>query len=521
MLFNSYIFIFAFLPLALAGFFLLGRLRQKEYALGFLTAASLFYYGWWNPVYLWLIIFSMIFNYALGVRLGRHAENEKTGNRILLWLGIAINLGFLGYYKYANFFADNLNALFGANFALGRIILPLAISFFTFQQIAYLVDAYRGETREYNFIHYCLFVVYFPQLIAGPIVHHKEMLPQFAGADIYRPRARWLGIGLTLFVLGLAKKVILADGVARFATPVFTAADAGEALTLVEAWTGLLAYTFQIYFDFSGYSDMAIGLGAMIGIRLPLNFNSPYKAVNIIDFWRRWHITLSRFLRDYLYISLGGNRHGKARRHVNLMLTMLLGGLWHGAGWSFVIWGGLHGAYLAINHGWHAVRKKHHGGTLPALTPGWAWTSRTLTLLAVMLGWVFFRAGTLGGASGMLRGLLGGNGLALPAGYLDKLGGAGQAMANVGVQFREVPLFCGIPGLLLLAGLFLIVWFLPNTQEIFGEENVGIGEREPLSSHWRWLRWRPAIGWALLAAGLSLYAVYRINEANEFLYYQF
>ncbi len=521
MLFNSYIFIFAFLPLTLAGFFLLGGLRQKEYALGFLTAASLFYYGWWNPVYLWLIVSSMIFNYALGMRLGRHAEGGKTGNRVLLWLGVAINLGFLGYYKYANFFADNLNVLFGANLALGQIILPLAISFFTFQQIAYLVDAYRGETREYNFIHYCLFVVYFPQLIAGPIVHHKEMLPQFARNDIYRPQARWLALGTTLFVLGLAKKVILADGVAVLASPVFAAADAGESLTLVEAWTGLLAYTFQIYFDFSGYSDMAIGLGAMIGIRLPLNFNSPYKAVNIIDFWRRWHMTLSRFLRDYLYISLGGNRQGKARRHVNLMLTMLLGGLWHGAGWSFVIWGGLHGAYLAINHGWHAIRKRRHGGVLTPLPPAWAWASRMLTLLAVMLGWVFFRAGTLDGANGMLRGLVGGNGLALPAGYLAKLGAGGETLANLGIQFREVPLFCGFPGLLLLAALVLVVWFLPNTQEILGESNPGLGECTPLSTRWRWIQWRPAIGWALLIAALSLFAVYRINEANEFLYYQF
>ena len=333
MLFNSHIFIFFFLPITLLVFHQIGRRGKHRLAISWLVAASFFFYGWWNPPYLGLILISILFNYVLGVSLSRIPR------KTLLIVGISGNLALLGYFKYANFFTDTLNALTDANIALQQIVLPIAISFFTFQQITYLVDAYRGETQEYNFLHYCLFVTFFPQLIAGPIVHHKEMLPQFAEKSLYKIKADNLAVGVTIFIIGLFKKVILADGIAVYATPMFDAAEWYDSLTFFEAWCGALAYSLQLYCDFSGYSDMAIGIARMFGVKLPINFYCPYKAHNIIEFWRRRHITLSRFLRDYLYFPIGGNRRGVSRRYVNVMITMLLGGLWHGAGWTFVVWG--------------------------------------------------------------------------------------------------------------------------------------------------------------------------------------
>ncbi|MCK4501442.1 MAG: MBOAT family protein, partial [Desulfuromonadales bacterium] len=299
MLFNSYIFISLFLPITLVVYYLIGGQGKHRVAISWLVGASLFFYGWWNPAYLGLIITSMLFNYAVGISLGKNDTSHRS-TRLILALGVAANLALLGYFKYANFFVNTLNNITETTYHLETIILPLAISFFTFQQIAYLIDAWKGETREYSFLHYSLFVTFFPQLIAGPIVHHKEMLPQFAKDITYKFKHENISIGLTIFLLGLFKKVIIADSAAKYSTPIFDAAEDGMTLSFIEAWIGALSYTFQLYFDFSGYSDMAIGLARMFGIRLPLNFNSPYKANNIIDFWRHWHMTLSRFLRDYL-----------------------------------------------------------------------------------------------------------------------------------------------------------------------------------------------------------------------------
>ena len=341
---------------------------------------------------------------------------------------LPFNLALIGYFKYAGFFVSTVAALSGAEWRIEAIVLPLAISFFTFQQIAFLVDAYRHESSERNFLSYCLFVTFFPQLIAGPIVHHKQMLPQFARPGTFSFQPHLVSLGLTVFVLGLFKKVVLADSVAVYGTPVFAAADAGNTLTFFEAWGGALAYTFQLYFDFSGYSDMAIGLALIFGIRLPINFESPYKALSITDFWRRWHITLSTFLRDYLYIALGGNRRGPVRRYINLALTMLLGGLWHGAGWTFVVWGGLHGVYLVVNHAWHRV-----------VNPDWV-TSRlyrlaawSITFLCVVIGWVFFRSESFSGAVAMLQAMAGFNGAALDV----RLAGPLSILAPSGGNLRE------------------------------------------------------------------------------------
>ncbi|MDY6896734.1 MAG: MBOAT family protein, partial [Cyanobacteriota bacterium] len=390
MLFNSLEFIFLFLPITLLAFFQIGKTGNYRFAIAFLVAASVLFYGWWNPPYLILLIFSLIFNYFIGSALSNKFKIYFS-KKLLLTLGIIVNLALIGYFKYANFFLSSVSGLVGKNFDIENIVLPLAISFFTFQQIAYLVDAYKGETKEYNFLDYCLFVTFFPQLIAGPIVHHKEVMPQFADKSTYRFNLENMAVGMTIFSMGLFKKVVFADNIAVYATPIFKAASEGVAPALFEAWIAALAYTLQLYFDFSGYSDMAIGIARMFGIKLPINFNSPYKAISISDFWRRWHITLSNFLRDYLYIPLGGSRKGEIRRNLNLLITMLLGGLWHGAGWTFVFWGGLHGTYLVINHQYRSLRKRlgHDLRNTNWLDRGFGWL---ITFVAVVIGWVFFRA---------------------------------------------------------------------------------------------------------------------------------
>ncbi|RUM63927.1 MAG: MBOAT family protein [Sulfurospirillum sp.] len=391
MLFNSYEFIFFFLPLVYLCYFLLQRYTRPVYAKVFLVLSSLFFYSWWNPVYLPLILGSMLFNYLVGRQLSR--QNRP---KYLLIIGVGANLALLGYFKYADFFISNANFLFGTKIPLLHLVLPLAISFFTFQQIAYLVDSYRHETKEYNFLNYALFVTFFPQLIAGPIVHHKEMMPQFSDATNRHPRAANIAEGLFIFAIGLFKKAVIADTFAVWATEGFSHPDA---LHFADAWITSLSYTFQLYFDFSGYTDMAIGAALLFNIRLPQNFDSPYKATSIQDFWRRWHITLSRFLRDYIYIPLGGNRKSEPRTYYNLMTTFLLGGIWHGAGWTFLFWGALHGAALVLHRLW-----KKAGKTMPLIL---AWF---VTFMFINISWVFFRAKDFHDAFLVLKGMSGYNG---------------------------------------------------------------------------------------------------------------
>ncbi len=511
MLFNSYGFIFLYLPLVLIGFFQLARWR-RDAAAAWLAAASLFFYGYWNPVYVGLLLASIIGNYWFGRRIA------DTGKKSVLVLAIGVDLALLAYYKYANFFLDSVNSLAGTHWSLGTIILPLGISFFTFTQIAFLVDTYQGKVKEYNFIHYVLFVTYFPHLIAGPVLHHKEMMPQFARVETYRFSHENLAVGLTIFCLGLFKKVMLADGLAGYVAPVFDAPAAGVAPTLIEAWGGALCYSLQLYFDFSGYSDMAIGLSRMFGVTLPLNFHSPYKAVNIIDFWRRWHITLSRFLRDYLYIPLGGNRHGTLRRYGNLFATMLLGGLWHGAGWTFVVWGALHGAYLTANHAWHALRcRLGQNPQQPLPRPAHA-LSVLLTFLLVVVAWVFFRASDFHSAWVLLHAMLGGNGLELPDAWLPKWGAVGSWLVAQGVAFTPQH------GLLPTGALnwvwisLLIVWFAPNTQQILAAHQPALDMPPGAAKR---LLWRPSVPAALLVWALAFVAIINLNRQSAFLYFQF
>jgi len=507
-LFNSYIFIFLFLPLAVAGYFISARLSGRTAAMLWLIAASLFFYGWWNPSYLWLLGVVMVFTYLAGRALSARPDKR------LLAFAIAVDLGVLVYYKYANFLVDNAAAVTGQDWSLGRIVLPLAISFFTFQKIAYLVDSYRGLTKGYNFIEYTLFVAFFPQLIAGPIVHYKEVLPQFRLPETFRPQAENFAVGLTIFAIGLFKKAVLADGIAVYATPVFTAVQGGTHPDLLTAWAGALAYTFQLYFDFSGYSDMAIGGARLFGIKLPQNFNSPYKAANIIDFWRRWHMTLSRFLRDYLYISLGGNRKGEARRYLNLFITMLLGGIWHGAGWNFVIWGALHGFYLTANHGWRRIAPA--GLETAAAYRLAAWT---LTMLAVVVGWVFFRAPTLEVAMRMIAGMAGLNGVALPQALEMRLGGLATSLEAMGVTFSMVGGAAFVLSWTWIVVLFILACFFPNSQELMGRFKPVI-DAAPAGQARR-LLWKPDAGWAFGAAIVAVGGVLALTRVSEFLYFQF
>ncbi len=524
MLFNSYIFILLFLPLSVLGFYLIGARGHHRIAVSWLVSASLFFYSWWNPAYLSLILTSILFNYALGVSLTNAGLTDKS-KKFALAFGVSANLGLLGYFKYANFFVDNINNVFGISVELAPIVLPLAISFFTFQQIAYLVDAYQGETKEYNFLHYCLFVTFFPQLIAGPIVHHREMLPQFAQNAAYRFNHEHLAVGLTIFIIGLAKKVILADGVAVYATPVFDVAYTGQTLTFFEAWGGALAYTLQLYFDFSGYSDMAIGLARMFGIRLPLNFHSPYKAINIIEFWHRWHMTLSRFLRDYLYIPLGGSRKGPVRRHANLMATMLLGGLWHGAGWTFVAWGALHGLYLIVNHVWRAFRVKlGHDLRHPGSIMGRA-SARILTLLAVIVAWVFFRAESFDAAIHVLEGMAGVNGFILPGSAFEQFGWSVRVLlTEMGWRFDNSvnELIQGPAELVWIVALMMIALFFPNTQQIMSKTKPVLDSRvKYIDQSSNVLQWQPTRAWATGIALVAICCLVAMGQISEFLYFQF
>jgi len=495
MLFNSYVFIGAFLPATLVVYRLLCLTGHPRLPFLWLVVASLFFYGWWNPIHVPLLMASIVANYLLGMKLTTPGISP-TAKRSLLIFGITANLAVLAYFKYSMFIVENAGALTGLDFGIQAVVLPLGISFFTFQKVAYLVDAAEGKAAEYRFLDYCLFVTFFPQLIAGPIVHHREMMPQFRRPEAMRFSHGDFAMGLTFFTAGLWKKVVLADTLATYATPVFSAASE-QVLTAGEAWTGAIAYALQLYFDFSGYSDMAIGLGLLFGIRLPFNFASPYKAVNIIDFWRRWHMTLSKFLRDYLYVPLGGNRQGSTRRYVNLFLTMLIGGLWHGAAWTFVIWGALHGVFLIVNHGWRALRTAL-GWTSDETAAG-RWAARGLTFLCVTVAWVFFRAESVGDAMEMLRAMAGLNGWTVAP-----LSLADIHPANIFEYRHEI----------LITVLLVVAFTAPNTQEWIMSEG-----RERLT--FVVPRWRFTPIWAGVAAACFLFTLTRLSAVSEFIYFNF
>ena len=494
MLFTTATFAFLYLPIVLIGYYVLGS-RSGTWAAAWLFAASVFFYGYWMPAFTLLLLFSIAVNFALGMRI---ASRPSRGASARAWLAVAVvfNLGLLGYFKYANFFVDNLNAALGTQWRLGEVLLPIGISFYTFTQIAYLVDTWAGKVNEVRPVHYGLFVTYFPHLVAGPVLHHAQMMPQFADSLVYRFDSTRFWGGLTIFGIGLFKKVVLADGIAPYADAVFMPVDGGAVPDPAEAWIGALAYTFQLYFDFSGYSDMAIGLSWMFNIRLPLNFDSPYKALSISDFWRRWHISLSTFLRDYLYVPLGGNRKGEPRRYVNLGITMVLGGLWHGASWSFVIWGALHGMYLMVNHAFRALAE--WAGWLQCLDSSRVFqvASWAVTFVAVVFAWVFFRAETLPGAWRMVQAM---------AGRVSGEAESGILLWNAGLNPAVASGWCIVLGVIAVA--------LPNSNR-FGESLLGHLRAKGDSA--------ATIGGAALVAVVALVVVNSARDSiSAFIYFNF
>jgi len=495
MLFNSTEFLFAFLPIVWCGYAIAARLGWSRGLVVWLGAASYVFYGWVEPRLVVLLALSTVFNFIAGwgIARARDAGRERSAT-LLCGLAVAADLVLLGYFKYTNFLLETLGTLGAPMSNIARIALPIGISFYTFTQIAFLVDTRRERGHDPRFLDYVLFVAYFPHLVAGPILHHRDTIPQFRRSVERGSGTTDAALGVSIFIIGLAKKVLIADNLAPFADAVFGASMTG-APSFASAWAGALAYTFQIYFDFSGYSEMAIGLSLLFGVRIPLNFASPYRAASVIDFWRRWHMSLSRFLRDYLYISLGGNRRGAKRRHLNLMLTMLLGGLWHGAGWTFVLWGGLHGFYLVANHLLRAVRPPRPDGD-----PAWSlWAKRFVTFIAVVIAWVVFRAETPSSALRVLAGMsgMGGDDVPFP-------GGAYVVWAWS-------------------AGCLAIVWLLPGVHRIFATHrvtteipaSVADGPAYGISL------WRPNSIWAICLAFAAATVVLVLSEYSPFLYFRF
>lgn len=487
MLFNSLQYIFLFLPSAAAGYFILNSHTRHRLAMAWLVLASLFFYGYWNPAYVPFILLSIGFNYGIATALNHLSDFRRS----VLVVGVCTNIFLLGYYKYANFIVDNLNTLAHTDLHLHKIVLPLAISFFTFQQVAFLVDTYRREAPQPGLLDYSLFICFFPQLIAGPIVHHAELIPQFN--DPRKNGIRWdnIALGLFLFAIGLFKKCVIADSLAVFADQGF---DHSTSLSIYAAWLTTLSYTFQLYFDFSGYTDMALGSARIMNITLPANFNAPYRALSIRDFWRRWHITLSRFLRKYLYIPLGGNRSGEAKTYVNLFLTFLIGGIWHGAGWTFLAWGALHGAGIVVHRAW-----EKSGFRLPR------WLSWVTTFTFVSFCWVFFRANSFQDAFKVIGGMLDFHGLSLH-GLHAFLAEQSGFLADYGVHLpiRTISLGVNTATLVSIAFCFGVVKWGQNSGEIM-------------------TKYRPQVSTALYSSILLFFGLLTFfsDIPSKFIYFQF
>ena len=508
MFFNSLAFIFLFLPAVVVSYFFICRKLGGGQIL--LTVASLLFYFLLTPEYLPLLLVSIAFNYIIGLLLIRSKQNSNQVKMMpyILWLGILADLGLLGYYKYFNFVIVNLDQFFGLSIPAQQIILPLGISFFTFTQIAFIVDTYRGNVERVNPLSYVQFVTFFPHLIAGPIYHHVDIIPQME--DKTKCQMNWTNIhlGVFFFFFGLAKKVVIADTLATVATPIFAAVAHGGTPMLIESWFGALAYTLQIYFDFSGYCDMAIGIALLFNIRFPVNFYSPYKVTSIIDFWRCWNITLSNFLRDYLYIPLGGNRYGLPDQICNLLITMLLGGLWHGAGWTFVIWGGLHGMYLVINHLWRKTGLLLH-----------TYICWIVTFLAVIVAWVFFRANSVDSAIKILKGMAGGNGVSVSTSLPD----LGFFVHSGFAPLSNVGTFLAFGSIVIAMGIVLL---LPNlldmTREyqtaLVSEKQYRVKLIDPLIFH---ISYRLSNRWCVIVGIVAAIAIISVQTTSEFLYFQF
>ena len=527
MLFNSYEFIFVFVPGTLACFFAIG-IVSRTWALRWVIFVSLLFYALWRPLNVVLIAPSILVNFGLARTLQRLGDDKKQArlSRFVLIIGLAFNIAFLGYFKYSDFGRSTVNDIFGTNLVLTHVILPLGISFITFQKIAFLIDVHAKRVTSFTFQDYCIFVLFFPQLIAGPIVHYREMMPQFHSLSC-RFNKENFAVGLTLFIFGLFKKAVLADNVASLVTPTYDQASSGNHISLLLAWAAAIGFTLQIYFDFSGYTDMALGLARFFGIRLPQNFDSPLQASSIIDFWLRWHMTLTRFLTAYIYnpLTLWLTRRRLARgrpllggRNTTidafvyllmfpLLLTMLVSGLWHGAGYGFIIWGLLHGFYLTVNHGWRLVG--------PPLWPNRVDYDRfmkpvgfVLTSVCVCAAMVIFRSPTIASAADLIRGMIGLNGVALP---------------NMGVASQPG----GHEDLIKMAIWTPVLMFIalacPNTLQVLDrfEPALGVKPRPtPLLSR-RLVEWNPSLAWAIVVTIIAITGILSLSGPTEFLYWQF
>lgn len=541
MLFNSTEFIAYFLPICLAGFYALGAMGRHRLALAWLTAMSLVFYGWWNLWSVPLLAGSILFNFALGRRLAR------SPSKALFVAGVATNVLLLGYFKYTGFTGTTMSGLLGLEWSVPEIVLPLAISFFTFQQIAFLADSYDGIAEEPKLLNYGLFITFFPHLIAGPITHHREMMPQFDKPEILKPRLDSFSLGTTVFLIGLFKKVVIADGIATYARPVFDAAAEGVAPTLLEAWGGALAYAMQMYFDFSGYSDMAVGLGLLFGISLPLNFASPYKAASIIEYWQRWHMTLTRFLTAYIYnpMVLALTRRRLATRRsvvrpgrtdlsafvmlvaIPTLITMLISGFWHGAGWQFIAFGLLHGLFLTVNHAWRVI-KKQRGWSVPGPQILRHAGSVLLTFLCATVALVFFRAADLPTGLRLVAGMVGANGVVLPNDVMN-FALTWTIVNTLGVRVGELDLFW-VREIIWLALLFWIVWFMPNVGQWMRHYQTALApamkavwyDRKSLAGT-PLAAWHPTWSCGVIVGALGIFALLRAfsSAPSEFLYFQF
>ena len=540
MLFNSYEFLFVFLPLTLGGFFLFGR-SSRTWAIRWLIVASLGFYAWWRPLNVLIIAPSIAVNYLLARALLRYSrsDNSAASKRILL-VGIIFNIAFLGYFKYANFVVHATNDVVGTTFVMSTIILPLGISFITFQKIAFLLDVHARRIEDFTLQDYCLFVLFFPQMIAGPIVHYREMLPQFHRASC-KPEVDHVAVGLTLFTFGLFKKVVLADGISSLVSPLYAQAALGASVSLIPAWLAAIGFTLQIYFDFSGYTDMALGLARLFGVRFPPNFNSPLRASSIIDFWLRWHMTLTRFLTAYIYnpLALRAARRRAARGlpafggrstttvaflevlTVPVIVTMFVSGVWHGAGYLFILWGLLHGVYITINHGWRTLAHRlwHDRESYSKIMRPIGWV---LTFVAVTAAMVLFRSSNLTAAAGLLGGMAGAHGIAIPASIYDRLGplaallrSGDPVLAAAGVS---------LPALLKwTVGLGFIALAMPNTLEILSHYQPALGVQPVVATNAleKTASWKPSLAWALAVSLLAVIGILHLGGNSEFLYWQF
>ncbi len=542
MLFNSTEFLFAFLPLTLFGFYLLGTI-SRTWALGWIVLASLVFYAWWRPVNVLIIAPSIAVNFALARILLR--LNEKEGSRdaskAVLLLGIAFNVAFLGFFKYTDFISGAINDVFGANLVLRHIILPLGISFITFQKIAFLIDVQAGRVRSFTLRDYCIFVLFFPQLIAGPIVHYREMMPQFHAAPC-RFNTENIAVGLTLLLFGLFKKVVFADNIALFVTPIYEHSAAEGGTTFLRAWMAAIGFTLQVYFDFSGYSDMALGLARFFGIRLPQNFDSPLRASSIIDFWLRWHMTLTRFLTAYIYNPLTlwltrrrlakglagfGGRNTTVGAFAYLLmfptlLTMFISGLWHGAGYGFVIWGLLHGLYLTINHGWRVIAGqiwRDRRNYIRIMEP----VGFLLTFLSVTAAMVFFRSTTLTSAIDLVKGIIGLNGIGLPQTLLDHLGPLAERLHAVGVAAEPWSIQDFAKTTIWIFFLMFVALACPNTLQILAryEPALGVTSQSAKLPTDSMIEWNASLPWAIAVSAVAAIAIVSIGGPSEFLYWQF